>query len=150
MCCLTSSIKPLWGKRSVLWRETVPTLSAPMKPWSCLASPPLPCCPPPLQPPLPPAWPLKGKEKRAPSIRVIVELLLRLLPPASHCFYLISQSCCHGTEDGTSTLVLNDLLDDSLLVRHSCPVLLKCKTERNELLLLLLQEGRGAYLTILF
>lgn len=41
-------------------------------------------------------------------------------PPASHCFYLISQACCHGTEDGTSTLVLNDLLDDSLLVRHSC------------------------------
>lgn len=73
----------------------------------------------------------------------------RLLPPASHCFYLISQPCCHGTEDGTSTLVLNDLLDDSLLVRHSCSVLLKCKTERNELLLLL-EEGRGAHLTVLF
>lgn len=58
-------------------------------------------------------------------------------------FYLISQPCCHGTEDGNSTLVLNDLLDDSLLVRHSCPVLLKCTTERNELLVLLLLEGRG-------
>lgn len=67
----------------------------------------------------------------------------RLLPPALHCFYVISQPRCHGTEDGTSTLVLNDLLDDSLLVRHSCPTPLKCDTERNEPLPLPREERRG-------
>lgn len=44
--------------------------------------------------------------------------------------------------------MLNDLLDDSVLVRHSCPVLLKCKTERNKLILLVLLEGRDDYLNI--
>lgn len=90
-----------------------------------------------------------GREKRAID-QGDRWLLLHPLPPALHCFfYLISQPCCHGTEDGNSTLVLNDLLDDSLLVRHSRPVLLKCTTERNELLVLLLLEGRGGFLTIL-
>lgn len=46
-----------------------------------------------------------------------------------HCFYLVSQAGqtllpWHPPHigDGTSTLLLNDLLDDSILVRHSCSV----------------------------
>lgn len=131
---LTCLVRPLCRKRSELWRENFPTVSSPMKPQSCLAFLP----PPPrsvllLQPLIPVSGPPKGE--RDPSISG--NRWAPAPPPASclasYCFYLISQPCCHGTEDGTSTLVLNDLLDDSLLVRHSCLILLKCKTERNEL-----------------
>lgn len=149
MHCLTSSIRPQQRKRSALWREIVPTVNAPMKPQKLLGLPPLSVLlHSDLPSPDPGLWREAGRQIHR-SGQSFSDLP-RLLPPASHCFYVISQPRCHGTEDGTSTLVLNDLLDDSLLVRHSCPAQLKCETERNEPLPQPREEGRGVYLAILF
>lgn len=117
MCYLTRSIRPLWRKRSGFEERQFPLLEH-LLPWSCLAF---------LHPPASPSCgsPLKGGDRPRERDPSISGDWAAAPPPALHCFYPISQPCCHGTEDGTSTLVLNDLLDDSLLVRHLCPVLLK-------------------------
>lgn len=125
MLSLTRSIRPLWRKRSRFEERQFPLLLHLL--YEALKL--LGLSPPSLsslfQPPLPVLGLWRERERGRERDPSISGDWAPAPPPALHCFYLISQPCCHGTEDGTSTLVLNDLLDDSLLVRHLCPVLLK-------------------------
>ena len=126
MHCITCSIGPLWRERLVLWRwfPLLPNL------WSLKASWLL---------PLLPDWPLAegmregwegGEREGDPSIRG--DRSAAALPPASCLALFLSRLSTllpwhpPHTGYGTSTLLLNDLLDDSLLVRHSCSI----QTER--------------------
>lgn len=91
--CLTCLIRPLSRKQSELWRQTVPTLSVPMTPQSCLAFP----SPPPLHSHLLSSpscfWPLKGEREREREIHrsmAIAERPPRPLPPALPCIVSMS------------------------------------------------------------